>query len=346
MIRPLVLAAVMSALSWRVYAGRPAALGVALVWSALVAAGAAWMEARGRLALYRRVYFAVLAACFLLQMHLPRAGPNLEPYCHLGLAGNALHTGYNQFLAIAGGTWGAYGPLSLGLLWLLVVLACGGSLCGWVCFFGGVDDTLSSLRKPLFRIPNASRIRVFQLALLLVIAATSFVHMEPEFCRMLCPFKLTGDIAQSYAHPALTWGLSFALVGGVFVVGLPLLTGQRTFCSGVCPFGAIPPLVAGLNPYRVAIRDDACTGCSTCASVCPSFAIDSRPGSASINRYCTACLRCVDPCPANAIRPALFGRRESRLFPWVTLALGGALSVFYVPAGVLALVRIAGGHPA
>jgi polyferredoxin len=345
MAGPLALAALMATLSWRVYAGRPAALGVALAWSALVAAGYRWMEARGRLARYRRVYFATLAGCFLLQMHLPRAGPNLEPYCHLGLAGNALHTGYNQFLAVTGGAWGSYGPLSLGLVWLLIVFACGGTICGWVCFFGGVDDTLSSLRKPLFRIPNASRFRVFQLALLLVILGASFVEMEPEFCRTLCPFKLTGGIAQSADSPRLAWALSFLLVGGVFTVGLPLLTGQRTFCSGVCPFGAIPPLVAGLTPYRVVIREEACTGCGTCANTCPSFAIETRPGGALINRYCTACLRCVDACPAGAIAPLLFGRRESRLFPWVTLAVGGALSVFYVPLGVLAVVRLLGGHP-
>jgi len=345
MAGPLALAALLGCLSWRVHAGNSPALGIALVWSMLVAGGYAWMESRGRLALYRRVYFAALAVCFLLQMHLPRTGPNLEPYCHLALAGNAVHTGYNQFLAVTGGAWGSYGPLGLGLLWLLVVLAAGGTICGWVCFFGGVDDLFSSVRKPLFRIPNASRIRIFQLAFLVVIAGISFLHFEPEFCRVVCPFKLTGGIAATHEHPLVSSVVSFGLAGGVFVVILPLLTGQRTFCSGVCPFGAIPPLLAGLNPYRVTVRQESCTGCRTCGSVCPSFAIDTREGKPSINRYCTSCLRCVDPCPANAIRPALFGRFESRLFPWVSLALGGAISIFYVPGGVLALIRVLGSRP-
>jgi polyferredoxin len=271
-------------------------------------------------------------------------GPNLEPYCHIGLAGNFIHTGFNQYLALAGPAWVSYGPLSLGLLWLLVVLAVGGAFCSWVCFFGGVDDACSSLRRPVFRIPNASRIRVFQLALLLVIAGVSFTQREAEFCRMLCPFKLTGGIAATQAHAGLSWAVSFLLVGGVFAVGLPVLTGQRTFCSGVCPFGAIPPLAAKLVPYRMTVDAGACSGCGACARACPSFAIDTTAGGIAINRYCTSCLRCVAPCPSGAIRPGLFGRESSRLMPFVSVALGGSLSVFYVPAAVLALVRLAGGH--
>jgi len=339
-----LLFVLLGSLSWRVYAGNPALLFVAIAWSAAVAGGYAWAERANRFLLYRRFFFGSLALFFLLQMHLPGRGDAAEPYCHLGLAGNFIHTGWNQWLAVAGGTWGAYGALSLGVLWLLVVFACGGAFCSWACFFGGVDDTLSSLSRPLFRIPNASRIRVFQLALLLVVAWVSFVHVEPEFCRLLCPFKLTGDIAATHEHPGLSWAISFIVVGGVFVVGLPLATGQRTFCSGVCPFGAIPPLVAGLNPYRVATRRDACTECGICERVCPSFAIDSGKEGFTVNRYCTTCLRCVDACPAGAIEAGLFGRRPSILLPLVPVALGGALSIFYVPAGLLALVRAVGGH--
>lgn len=341
-----LLFALLAALSWRVYAGQPAPLAVALVWSAAVAGGYRWAERKDRFHAYRRAFFASLAFFFLLQMHLPARGDAAEPYCHLALAGNFIQTSWNQWLAIAGGTWGAYGALSLGILWLLVVLACGGAFCSWVCFFGGVDDTLAGLRKPLFRIPNASRVRVFQLALLLLVAWVSFGHAEPEFCRILCPFKLTGEIATTHGeHPLGSWIISFIIVGGVLLVGLPLATGQRTFCSGICPFGAIPPLFAKLNPYRVAARRETCTECGTCGKVCPSFAIDSGKEGFRVNRYCTTCLRCVDACPAGAMQAGLFGRKPSILLPLVPVALGGALSVFYVPLGLLALARLLGWHP-
>lgn len=346
MAGPLLVAALMGGLSWRAYSGNSGALAIALVWSALMPAAAAWAASRERLGAFRRRLFAGMAAAFLLQMHLPRSGPNLEPYCHLGLAGNALQAAYGQYLAVAGGTWGAYGALSLGMAWLLVSLAAGGAFCSWVCFFGGVDDAVSSLRKPAFRIPAALRIRSFQLALLLLVAWASFAHFEPEFCRMLCPFKITGGIAGTHVHPGASMLLSFALVGGILVVALPFLAGQRTFCSGVCPFGAIPPLLSKLTPWRAAIRAEECTGCGKCSSTCPSFAVETTAeGKPRINRFCTSCLRCVEACPAGAIRPAHAGRRGSGLFPWVPLALGGALSVFYVPAGVLAVLRLIAGAP-
>lgn len=319
-------------------------LAASLGWAAFVAGLHFRMERTGRFSFFRTFYFAGLAVFFLLNMHFTVRSENwLAPYCHLSLAGNVLHVGYNQFLSAFSHDYFRYGALSVGLFWLLVVLANGAAFCGWTCFFGGVDDSLSQvLRKPLFRVPGGARVREFQLAVLVFIAFLSFAYMEPEFCLWLCPFKVTGEILNPGA-PALAWQTgAYVAVGIVVLLVLPVLTRQRTFCSALCPFGAIPPLARGLSPYRVAVDPDRCARCGKCLEACPSFAMEMTRNSARTTRYCTSCLRCAAACPEGAITTALASGRPSRIVVLVSMLLGGALAQFYVPGGVAALVRLAG----
>jgi len=343
MVRAIILFLLLVALDIRVYRAEPAALAVGLGWAMAVSAGWWWMERRGKLPLYRQLYFALLAVFFLMAMHLPKGmGRDFTPYCHLALAGNAARLVHTQFLAFAGGTWAKFGALSLGVLWLAVVLAVGGGFCSWVCFFGGVDDGMSRLpRKPILRIPGFIRPREFQLVLLAFLAFISFTQMEPEFCRWLCPFKLKTEILDPSDRAYVFQVGAFAAVGILFLVVVPLLTGKRAFCSAICPFGAIPPLLRWLNPHRVSIEKGGCKRCGACADACPSFAIERNGGKYGVNRYCTSCLRCVPACPRGGIHLTMAGRKEGRFLPFVSLCLGGALSMFYVPAGVLALARVA-----
>jgi ferredoxin len=214
-----------------------------------------------------------------------------------------------------------------------------------VCFFGGIDDFFSrALKKPPLKLSGGRKWRVFQLASLVFFASMSFVYMEPLFCKWACPFKATAEILNQDSPAVALQTTVFLILGSVFLVILPLLSGKRTFCSAVCPFGAIPPLLERLNPYKVT-AGGKCTGCGTCESVCPSFAIERDEGRYRPNRYCTSCFKCVDSCPAGALRPTLFHMKESGLLPFVSMAFGGALSLFYVPGGALAFARALGIIP-
>lgn len=54
-----------------------------------------------------------------------------------------------------------------------------------------------------------------------------------------------------------------------------------------------------------------CTGCGTCAGVCPEQAITVRDNLATIdNNLCTGCGKCAAVCPAGAILGAAPARKE------------------------------------
>ncbi|HTG00957.1 MAG TPA: 4Fe-4S binding protein [Nitrospirota bacterium] len=53
---------------------------------------------------------------------------------------------------------------------------------------------------------------------------------------------------------------------------------------------------------RFKVTTDKCTGCGTCADVCPPEAIRIENGKAEISIECTDCGACVRVCPEGAIK--------------------------------------------
>lgn len=365
MIRGLILLLLWAALAARIYHASLPLLIAALLW-ALGLGFFYWnLERSGKPDRARFFYFGSLALFFLLGLHLrgfeTSGGPSLQPYCHLSLAGNMLSIGAQQVQAFLGGTYGRYGVLGLGLLWLSAILVCGGGFCSRICFFGGWDDAFSRiLKKPFFRLPSAlsgTRLREFQLAFLLFLVFMTYSRGESEFCLWICPFKSpTGEILDPASSAYAAQRAVYIAVAALFVVILPLLTRKRTFCSTLCPFGALPPLIQKWMPYQVKINPEACNSCGLCVAQCPSFAIETlkkqpaQPTSqrkdlfeTRITRYCTLCARCLPSCPKEAISIETMGRKGSALLNFISMGFGGALSLFYVPPAVMALAELVKG---
>ncbi len=341
----LTLFIVLAALGARIYAPAWNLVAISVVWSLFVSSLYLRMDRPERIGPYRAFFFLSLAVFFLIGMHgRPGGEAGLQPVCHLGLAGNILHVAYNQFLSAAGGNYLRYGILSAGIIWLAVILVSGPGFCGWICFFGGVDDSLSRLlRRPLFRVPGGAKVRRFQLGLLLFLAVFSFLEFESLFCKWACPFKVESSILNR-ADAAFVFQVAvYVSVGILALVLLPILTKQRTFCSAVCPFGAIPPLLGPLRPYRLRIDSKRCSDCAKCVDVCPSFAMTKTRGGVAAGSYCTLCMRCAESCPAGAISPVPSAGKPGRLPVFVSILFGGALALFYVPGGILAIWRLLSG---
>ena len=64
-----------------------------------------------------------------------------------------------------------------------------------------------------------------------------------------------------------------------------------------------------LDPFVAYVREELCSGCRVCLTVCPFSAIsrDESKGQAVVNEaLCTGCGTCVAACPGNAIQQCGF----------------------------------------
>ena len=341
-IKSIFIFLCLSGLSFFVYSEQTKLLVTAIVWVGIISFIHFLMNKTSKVSFYRTIFFVSLTIAFLLEMHVFfKKETSFLPYCHIGMAGNMLHVFYNEFLSVSNFTFAKYGALSIGILWLFVVLINGGGFCSYVCFFGGVDDSLSRiLKKPLIKIPPSVRIREFQFASLIFFIFISFLYSQPVFCQWVCPLKLSDSIINPNSRTFIFQTAIFISVGLIFLIILPFLTKKRCFCSMICPFGALPPLVNKIIPYKITVDHSSCINCGKCMDVCPSFAIDRKDKGIKITRFCTLCMRCVNACPTKSIQPTLYNKKKTALIPFVSMILAGAISLFYAPQAILHLFRI------
>ncbi len=342
-------------------AGREISRLYGLAW-ALFAAGVAFAIAyTGRVSAWRRLFFSVSALAFLLHFKLVLAdralGPSCftdTPFCHIAMAPYFLNYLYQQYLALMSGGWRMWGPLTLGALWLFVTLAIGRGWCSWACFYGGIDDGLSSLpRRALVRIDGwALRLRDLPAALLIFMLLVSLAYMLPVYCLWLCPFKLTGSFldGQGWHRTAQYALMVFALAALALA---PLLTRKRVFCSFLCPFAAWQAFWGRFNPFRLTASDEKCGGCRKCVGACPMSAIKCEPGGkAGILAYCNLCGECLDACPSSGLRYTVLGLELPRpdgalgvlysvryFYVFSALTLGAAFSSLWAPAALRDIVK-------
>jgi len=317
-----------------------------LAWISFVGGMGFLMLRTGRISRWRSLFFVVLAWAFVLDFKAGSLGLRGSafatseiqevPYCHIAIASSILNYAYSEFLAIKSGNWAAWGPLSLGFLWLLVTLVLGQAWCSWACFYGGLDDGFARiLRRPALRwVRLPGPMRELPAGILLFSILISLTSLLPVFCLWACPLKITtGFLDPNDAARKVQLSIFLLLAALALVLG-PILTRKRVFCGLICPFGAWQSFWGRANPFRVTIRPELCTQCQICLKACPIFAIEPQglKGHA-ISPYCNRCGECLDVCPTEAIRYTLLGSAwDSRLlFLYCGLTVGGAVGGLFVP---------------
>ena len=217
------------------------------------------------------------------------------------------------------------GIITAGFLFMcflvLGTLVFGRFFCSWACHILVLQDLCAwMLRKfGIRRKPIRARL------LLLVPPLTAFyMFIWPQILRAwesraLPEFHLRTDVEgwASFATNNFWRNLPSApvIVLTFLVCGFAIvyLLGSRTFCTYVCPYGAVFGLADRFAPGRIRVNDK-CVQCGTCTAACTSGVRvheEVKQHGMIVNSACLKDLDCLSACPNDALhyklgRPSLF----------------------------------------
>jgi len=205
----------------------------------------------------------------------------------------------------------ALGVVTAGFLLLAVaVLATavfGRYFCSWACHILALQDASHWLLRKLGIKPRPLRSRALRtvgtLAMAYMFAAPLLVHFVQEgrlpTLRFASDSAGWGSLATSEFWRNLPgpWiiALTFVACGPLAVYVL----GSRSFCTTVCPYGALFALADRIAPGRLVARGD-CSGCGRCTAVCTSHIRVHRELTqfgAIVDKDCLRDLDCMAACP-------------------------------------------------
>ncbi len=270
----------------------------------------------GRTDKYRSVLFVTIAICFvisfttsLIQVRGSLALTRQDmvngdtPFCHLVIPMTVIPAALTKTIIFPGHLFGGFAPIAgMMIIWLGASLALGRGWCSWACFFGGMDEGCSRIRKKPVIKHIDRKWTYMPHAVLLGCALTSAVALYPTYCFWLCPFKAVTEFEKVDSLRTLVAAFIFVSLFIGLVIVLPVLTRRRIQCGLFCPFASFQSFTNKLNVFDIRIDREKCSDCSHCVNTCPTFSLDE----ASVKRgatllSCTKCGHCVDACPKNAV---------------------------------------------
>jgi ferredoxin-type protein NapH len=274
------------------------------------------MVRTGKTERYRAALFIATAALFVvsfianlievrgsMQLTAEETATGQTPFCHMVIPMTLIPAALTKTIIFPGHLLGGFAPIAgMFALWIGASLALGRGFCAWGCFFGGLEDGFSRLRrKPLIR--NIAKGWTYApYAILLAVVLLSAAALSPVYCEWLCPFKSVTEFFEvNSTKTAIQAGIFASLFAGL-VVALPIATRKRTQCGLFCPFGAFQSFTNKIDPFAVRVSHAACNDCNRCEAVCPTFSIDAESIARGGTRAsCCKCGRCVDACASGAI---------------------------------------------
>ena len=232
------------------------------------------------------------------------------PFCHIATTMMLLPMAVGKTLLFPGSLSAI---LSMVILAVITALVLGRGFCGYVCFYGGLEDGCSRLSKKAKIKGINPKWSLIPFAVLITSMLTTLAALSPTYCFWACPFKAVTEYEKIVNPIVLIQTIIFLVLFIGLVVVLPILTKKRTQCSFLCPFGAMMSLCNPINPFTIRIDTEKCTGCRRCIQVCPTFSLTHeslQTGKPRIN--CTKCGKCVDACPRGAIHYHIRGTCPDR----------------------------------
>jgi polyferredoxin len=228
------------------------------------------------------------------------------PFCYLPIPLLILPAALTKTLVfpgsiLPGGGMSGSGMAAMAGLWLAITIVVGKGWCSYACFFGGIEEGMSSLPKRAKVRKIDPRWRYGPWAVLLAMVLLSLALFEPAYCMWLCPFKAVSEYVAARNTVGLVQNGIFVVLFAGLVIVLPLLTKKRTQCAFFCPFGAFQSIFNKASVFDVKIDQSRCSPCVLCQNACPTLSLTAE----SISRgetlmSCMKCGACVDACPKHA----------------------------------------------
>ncbi len=272
------------------------------------------MMRTGKTDRYRAIFFIAMAVLFVISFlaHFQEergsmaltAGEAIKgrtPFCHMVIPQTLVPAVLSRTIVFPGSILGSYSIASMIVLWIGATLALGRGFCSWGCFFGGLEDGCSRIRRKAWIKKISDHWTYLPYAVLAVVAMMSAALLTPFYCEWLCPFK---TVTEYFAVTSLQRMIQAFIFIGLFlglVVVLPVLSRRRTQCGLFCPMGAFQSFTNKVNPFEIRIDRDRCKDCNKCIRECPTFSLDSQSVALGRTRIsCVKCGKCVDECPTGA----------------------------------------------
>ncbi len=212
-----------------------------------------------------------------------------------------------------------HGVVTVGFLFMaLIVLSVaffGRFFCSWGCHVLALQDLAAWLLARVGVRPKPVRLRFL---LLVPLGAALSMFLWPQVTRLMAgsawgPLRVSTDaegfgslVTEDFLRnlPSVpVAAMTFLICGGVMVY----LLGSRSFCTYVCPYGAVFSLVDRLALGRIHLvgSTSQCAECARCTAVCTSH-IRVHDEVARFGRVVSpACLKdldCIDACPTGALQ--------------------------------------------
>lgn len=299
---------------------------------------------------YRTMGFVTLALFFALTfiVNLIKARGSMTfnnenllsceiPFCHMVTTMIIIPIALTNSIIFPGSI--IHGFASIASMLVIVIgvsLSLGRGFCSWGCFYGGWDDGASRiLRKPKIKKINPV-FRWMSFAVLLIVAITSAMALNPVYCDWLCPFKTVTEFEKVTSFAILMKTIVFLSLFAGLVIILPVLSKKRIQCATFCPMGALLSLANKINVFDVRINKDQCSSCEKCSKDCPTLSLsaeDVKRGAPSLT--CMKCGKCIDSCSKHAIHYHIKGTPENKNYSW-------ARNLFLFPSFMLLVIFLGG----
>lgn len=215
---------------------------------------------------------------------------------------------------------------------LLMTLLLRRAFCGYVCPIGAMSEWLRGVGRriglPTVRAPAGldRALGLLKYAVLGVILYFTWRASELIFRG----FDPCYALLSRHGEDITFWAY---IVAGAIVVGSLLV--MMPFCRWLCPLAAVLSPFSRAGLARVRRDPEACSGCGSCADVCP-MAIPVDQVQQVTAARCLSCLNCLEVCPTAELGSLRFGPP-----PRLSRVLGRSWSQAVVMGVILLLISSA-----